>query len=216
VHGNAGPGLYEWEPGPGPNAGFTEAVSGSKAFKWKLATNEEGVCTAETATGTYTSPKTVGDVDIVLTGCVFYAAFETCETIVLKPLGGHIGVYATGATVAEDKLGLKLAPEVGTEMAEFACSNGGVNPYIWRGGSVIVPIESNKMLLKESLKYREHHGPGYREEQQPASFVGETPSPMEATGNFLELEEIKGYAPMGWEMSPKLINDEKIEANSVL
>jgi hypothetical protein len=212
----AGSARYEWEPGPGPSAGFTEAQSGPKAFKWKLATNEEGVCTGETATGEYTGPKTVGDVDIVLTGCVFYAVYESCETVVLRSLGGEIGVYALGETAARDKLGLKLAPEVGTQFAEFDCSTGRVNPYIWRGGSVIVPLQTNKMLLKESLKYRESHGPGYREEQIPASFVGELPSPMEATGNFFEEDEEKGYAPMGWETSPKLFNEEKLEANAVL
>ena len=210
----AGRESYEWEPGPGTNSGFTEALSGGKGFRWKLATNEEGSCAGETATGRYTGPKSVGEVNIVLTGCTFPGPSGACGTVALAPLAGEIGVYAVGETAKNDKLGLKLTPEAGERLAEFECE-AGVNPYIWRGGSIIVPLKTNKMLAREPLKYRQQNGPGYKEEQKPASFVGEAPSPLQATGNFRVGDE-KVFAPMGWGMSTELINEEPLEANSVL
>jgi hypothetical protein len=210
----AGRESYEWEPGPGPKARFTEALSGGKAFRWKLATNEEGFCSGETATGEYSGPKAVGHVNIVLSGCTFTGPSGNCGTVALEPLAGEIGVYTVGETAKRDKLGLKLTPEAGELLAEFECA-AGVNPYIWHGGSIIVPLKTNRMLSQELLKYKQRHPPGYNEEQEPASFVGETPSPLQATSNFRVGGE-KVFAPMGWGMSTELTNEEGLEANSVL
>ena len=73
------------------------------------------------------------------------------------------------------------------------------------------------MLATETLKYIDRNT-GFRgvlKEQVPASFVGETPSPLETTENGTRNGE-KVFGPMGWRMSTKLVNEEKIEANSVL
>ena len=81
------------------------------------------------------------------------------------------------------------------------------------GELVIVPLEGDVMLKRESLKY-DVQGKGGARHQVPASFVGETPTPIEGTpcpsecGGFFE--------PMAWKVTTKLVNEEKIEANSVL
>jgi hypothetical protein len=129
--------------------------------------------------------------------------------------GKKPGVYLLGETPATDKLGLKLTPESGERLAEFQCRLSPYNPYIWRGGFVIVPITSNKTLLTEALKYRAHYFGKFREEQLPPSFVGEAPDPLEGTEDFLVGEE-KPFVVMGWITSTKLFNEGKIEANSVL
>jgi len=201
---SAGPGKYEWESGPGPHAGFTET---SAHFTWLLETNEEGLCT-EHATGEYTGPKTVGHVDVVLTGCTQTNSTGSCGTIVLAPLKGEIGVYETG------KLGLKLSGEAGEMLAEFDCGTGGVNPYIWRGGSVIVPLKADKMLSAEKLKYKLHVR-NRRPEQVPASFLGEAPAPLEEAGNEMVGGE-KLFLPMAWRAIGQLVNEEALEANSVV
>jgi hypothetical protein len=209
-----GTGGYEWLPGPGPKPRFTEAVSGEDAFEWKLNSNEEHFCSGESATGEYTGAKTVAHVLIVLSGCRLYG--EPCETINLEPMRGELGVYELGSTAAADKLGLKLTPENGEKLAEFDCPGANFNPYVWRGGSVIVPLTANKMLLKEALKYRERFNRHpTREEQVPASFVGESPDPLEGTPDGTSGEE-KPFERMGWRMSPKLVNEERIEADSVV
>jgi hypothetical protein len=206
-----GSGSFQWRPGPGPSDGFSESASGSKAFKWQLASNETGTCTGESATGDYTGLKTVGSVEIVLSGCSFQGA---CGTIALERMHGEIGVYEAGATGAQDKVGLKLTPEAGETLAELHCGTG-LTLYRWRGGAVIVPLKTNKMLTKETLKYRAHHGPGFKEDTVPASFVGEMPDPLESTSNF-GIGEEKPYAPIGWQTNPKLVNEEAIEVNTVL
>jgi hypothetical protein len=211
----AGSELYEWSPGPGPKVKFTDILGGTKPFRWKLASNEEGVCSGESATGEYTGAKTVGRVDIVLTGCESGPPeFRLpCGTITVEPMRGEIGVYAKGETKALDKLGLKLSPETGERLAEFGCGKFEPTIFSWRGGSVIAPLVANKMLLKEALPLHQRHRTFCIEEQIPASFVGETPTPLESTHN-CEIE--REFGPMGWEMASKLTNEERIEANSVL
>jgi hypothetical protein len=209
---------YEWEPGPGPNARFTQSISGTRGFKWKLASNDEGNCTGESATGEYTGAKTVGHVLIVLTGCEwgFPEYRSPCETITLSPMRGTLGVYALGGTQATNKLGIQLTPENGSRLAEFNC---GKTPtlYQWRGGSVIGTIPADKMLAKLALAYHQKHGPGFYEEKQiPANFLGEAPNPLEATNDSLDGERQRIFAPMGWQVSTKITNEERLEANSVL
>jgi hypothetical protein len=212
----AGSEHFEWKPGPGPKAHFSESVSGTNVFKWKLASNEEGNCSGETATGEYTGPKTVAHVHIVLTGCSwgFVGSSSPCSTLTIASLGGEIGVYRLGETPLKNKIGLKLTPEVGEGITEFNCESG-LNPYTWLGGWVIVPLHTNMMLASESLSYKQLHGPGLKEEQLPAGFVGEAANPLRADGN-QTLGGERVFLPMGWQMTTTLVNEEKIETNSVL
>jgi hypothetical protein len=200
---------FEWLAGPGPKNKFTESVTGEKAFKAKLAGNEEHICTEESATGEYTGPKTVGNVRITLRNCS-----KDCENIVLEPMHGELGVYEHGETALTDKLGLKLMPEVGEFLSEFNCGASVANPFMWRGGWVIGALTSNKMLIKGPRKYRYHKPSQYGVEQLPQGFLGETPDPLEST-----TEEVAGgkkeWQPMAWAMATKMVNEEKIEASSV-
>jgi len=211
----AGTGAWEWEPGPGPKRGFAVTLTGTAGFLFKLATHAEGKCTGASAIGEYTGAKTVADVRMSFTGCV-YAGSPSCETITVAPLDGELGVYALGETPAKDKLGLKLSPESGTSLASFNCEKESLSPYLWRGGFVIAAVGANAMQLTGSWKFKQHTTPGkYGEEQIPSSFVGEPASPLESTGNGTNGMGEKVYDPMGWSMSTAVHNEEKIEANSV-
>jgi hypothetical protein len=202
---------YEWLSGPGAKTGFQDTLSGAAPFKWKLASNSEGICTGEHATGEYTGPKTVGHVQMVFTGCAWGSPLgrTACGSITIAPLRGELGVYAEGATAAQNKLGVKLSTESGELLTETMC--GELAPNRWRG-SVIAPLTANKMLQRESLPFKQKHVP-CGEEQIPAAFVGETPDPLEATHNCMIAEE---FGPLGWQMATQLVGEEKVEANSVL
>ena len=76
---------------------------------------------------------------------------------------------------------------------------------MWRGGSVIVPLKSNTMLLRGSLKFEVAGHRPTEKHQAPESFVGEPPNPLEG---FSESVECKA--------SIKLLNEEEIKANSGL
>jgi hypothetical protein len=211
----AGSQRYEWEPGPGPKPRFTQKLSGTKPFKWKLASNDEGVCSGESATGEYTGTKTLGGVHIVFTGCEFgFPGYRLpCGTVSIAPMRGELGVYKTGETQALDKLGVKLSPEAGSQLTELECGISEPTRMVWRGGFVIGELPANQMALKPALSFHQRHASSCIEEQIPASFVGETPSPLESTHNCFIGQE---FGPMGWQMSSNLFNEERLEANSVL
>jgi hypothetical protein len=120
-----------------------------------------------------------------------------------------------GETASKDKLGVKLFPESGEDIAVFNCgeSHADLNPYTWRG-SVIVPIAANSLVTKELLAFRQRHVQG-EEEQKPATSLAKCPDPLEGTSNFERLNGERVFLVMGWQMSTHLVNEEAL-ANSVL
>jgi hypothetical protein len=207
----AGSGSWEWEPGPGPKAHFSAALNGTSTFRWLFQNGGfGGKCTGVSLSGEYTGPKTVGAVHLAFTGCSYTG---NCGTIAIAPLVGELGVYALGETAEKNKLGLKLRPETGTSYAEFSCSSGSFGPELWRGGFVIGQAKSNVMALTSSLNFQQHHARAV-EEQVPSNFLGEPPSPLEATGDF-EIEHSKYFVEIGWAMALSVHGEERIEANSV-
>ncbi len=115
-----------------------------------------------------------------------------------------------GETPLTNKLGLKLTPEGSKELARFDCHDSD-GERVWTGGSVIAALKSNAMLSEQPLTYSVGRGGHFEHHLQlPRSFVGETPNPLVEEAGCCDPEHIV------WKMNPKLVNEEKIEANSIL
>jgi hypothetical protein len=207
---------FVWIPGIGSKTKFSEKVFAEKAFKWKLAGNDEGICVEEAATGEYTSPKTVGNVRITLNSCGWKGGPTGCGPIVLEPMRGELGVYELGETPLTNKIGLKLEPEAGNMIAAFNCETSTPpNPFTWQNGWVIGAVTTNKMLIKNTVKYKYRKPSSFGIEQLPQGFLGELPNPMESSTALIHGEE-KEFQALGWQLTTKMNNEEKIEVSSTL
>ena len=208
--GPTGGGRYEWEPGPGARTGFTVHAS---TLQLTLQGNERQGCKPVNATGEITGPKTVGDV--VFTMQCEESRFD-CETVVTAPMRGELGVYALGATPAQDRIGLKLEAEVGDEWAEFDCF-APPSPFVWTGGFVIGQMKANRMSSSQGLLFKAKHLRNeFAVEQQPMSFVGGAPDQPEGTLSNGTSGDEKIQQKLGWTMRSKLFAEESIEVSSVL
>jgi hypothetical protein len=145
-------GSYEWLPGAGPAAKFktTGGVGTLETVNGTTVT-----CKTEGSGGEFNSTKTV-------TGVVGTAGAKEGE-IVTNPLEGRIGFE----NKAKKKIAFDLFPTAadGGLYVTFNCTG---QLHITVGGSVLVNIESDKMLTSLALKYSAKRGI-----QKPVKFEGE-------------------------------------------
>ncbi len=194
---------YEWLQGV-PRAGFrTKLTSGSVTLE--TITGSKVTCKGATSAGEYTGDKMVGALVLTLTGCI--RASEKCSTgsvageVVSEPLGGALGVIELGASANKDNIGLDLSPVGKTgPLMEFSC--GAITVSV--RGSVIVPVNANRMALTQGLKFRASSG-----KQTPEGFVGAPKDILEAS--FAG----KPFEQAGLTLTTTQTNEEKIEVNSV-
>ncbi len=154
-------------------------------------------CVAETGTGEYTGPKSLGDVVLTFTGCTGMSA--KCTTpgqaegvIQTAPLEGLLGTVTAGAKPIESTVGLELAGSSPSRMfAEFSC---GSSTFALRGAAIaqvtanaeVGTAKSSEKGKNPSIRFVETKG-----RQNPRAFEGATPDPLEASVNG------GAYVPMG-------------------
>jgi len=113
-----------------------------------------------------------------LTGCALAgakcsSAAAPAGEIVSRSLEGALGVEQLGASESKDKLGLDLVPTGGAgAVMEFSCGSTAVAVR----GSVIVPLEANKMATSSALEFKASKG-----KQKPESFAGGPTDVLEAS-----------------------------------
>jgi hypothetical protein len=195
---------YEWQPGA-LDSGFTTA-STSKSVTLDPVTGAKVTCTDATGAGEYRASNAVAGVVLALTGCA--RSGESCSSgavageISSNPLEGVLGIERLGATANRDKIGLELFPAGGTgAVMEFSCGLTSVSVQ----GQVIVPLATDKMSAKQTLKFKAAKGV-----QKPQSF---------ATGPAHVLEASFDQAPLvqiGLTMTATLADGEALEVNSVV
>lgn len=204
---------YEWYPGV-IKAHFTTTLT-SGTIKLQPISGTLVKCSGETGEGEYTEPKAVGGVTLRFTGCK--RAATTCASasggpgeIVTHPLNGALGVYQAGTSSLTNKIGLDLYP-VGPGgagagvVAKFTCASGSSSTAVSVQGSVIVPIESNKMLLDNKLKAKETSG-----HQKPEGFLAEPADYLEQA-----LSGGSSFLQTGLDASITQVNEEEVEVDSV-
>jgi hypothetical protein len=179
---------------------------------------EKVECAGVSATGEYTSPKTVS-VNSTFTGCTT-TEFEqevSCQSagassgeVVIKPLTGELGIIKKESLPTSNTVGISLAPTSGTVITEFECGPffpGTLNIYakLVTTGSVIHQVTTNKMLLEENEKFSQSKGL-----QKPENFDGGEKDVLESS--------LDGGAPVqaGESLLTRLFNEEKIEVNTVV
>jgi hypothetical protein len=197
------PGNYEWLPGEGKSAKFTNAITEGLAT-FETVKGSKVVCTTEAGSGEYTGNKTVAGVTLTFTGCERLG--EQCTStgaasgeIVTDALEGVLGVEKLGETVVKNKIGLDLFP-VGNAgpVIDFSCGATDVSVR----GSVILPVVASKMLLSTKQKFLASKG-----KQKPEKFVEGAKDVLEASFN-------KGaYEQIGLSVKLTQTNEEPIEVN---
>jgi hypothetical protein len=171
-------GKFEWQPGPGPNAGFT---STTEASVLETVGKTSVRCDAGTAKGEFTGPRT--DIaTITFTGCELGSLSGIpCQTpgaregeVITTQLEGGIG-YISGAGTTRPVVGMRLAPAAGSEFASAECSG----TVVTVSGSVIGTVTGaiNKMTLATWLKFRAAKG-----RQIPEQLEGAPTSVLHAEG----------------------------------
>jgi hypothetical protein len=195
------------EKGEGKEEAVLETVHGSKVE-----------CSGVSATGEYTSPKTVS-VNSTFTGCTT-TEFEqevTCQSagassgeVKIKPLDGELNIIKKESLPTSNTVGISLAAASGTVITEFECGPffpGTLNIYakLVTTGSVIHQVTANKMLLEENEKFVQSKGL-----QKPENFDGGEKDVLESS--------LDGGEPVqaGESLLTRLYNEEKIEVNTVV
>jgi hypothetical protein len=197
-------GRYEWEPGPGPHAGFTSTAEVSEL---ETVGKVHMKCHAGTAKGEFTGPKS--DVaTITFTGCEYGSPSGVpCETpgaregeVVTNRLEGGLG-YISGAGTTKPLVGMRLAPASGTQFAGVECSGVAVT----LSGSVIGTVTGviDRMALTSSLKFKASKG-----KQAPEQFEGGGSSVLSAAAGG-EAEQA------GLTTSESNTNEEAVEVRAV-
>jgi hypothetical protein len=108
-------GKYEWYPGVVKNRFTTKIKEGTKVTL-ETVRGLKVICTGETSTGEYTSPKVEEKVVLTLTGCEANGYTASSEgaaegEVVTTPTECELGVIKKGETPAKDKIGLTCAEE---------------------------------------------------------------------------------------------------------
>jgi len=161
---------YEWYSGV-LATGFTLQAS---AAVLETAAGATVTCTAEHASGTFSSAKTLGSTVIKLTGCE--SAGHKCTTkgrpageIESEQLEGEIGWISKTAK----KTGLVLRPAVGGgPFMEYFCGSS----LFTVTGTVAVPLKVDKTSSSQILRYKAKHGV-----QRPEGLEGATSEPLTST-----------------------------------
>jgi hypothetical protein len=205
-------GNYEWMPGPGPNNKFTLADKEAATTTFETTRDNLMHCTGLSASGEYTGPKTVGNLNVILTGCKAPAAGGlTCTTkgratgeLVLNTLEGELGVIEKGETPVQNKVGLDLFPVGNREgvVIAFECTPAAFAEY---RGSVIIKVPTKASALTTTLKAIEKKGV-----QKPERFEGAPRDVLEA--NYLA----SGFEQNGLAATLLRTNEEKLEINPVI
>ena len=192
-------GKYEWFPG------VVKAKQRTAGGKGVLTTvGGLGVhCETESSVGEYSGTKEVKNVVVTFNGCE--SAGAKCETtgaatgeLVTKPLEGIVG----WENKAAKKAAFDLYPVGKTGLfIEFAC----VGLTVAVRGSVLVPIQTDKMSATIPLKYKATNGV-----QEVEHFEGEPNDVLESS--------FRGgaYEQSGQAISATATNQEKLELNAVV
>jgi hypothetical protein len=165
-------------------------------------------CSGLSASGEYSGPKTIANLTTTFTGCELANTEISCQSgatsgeIVSQTLKGELGWDKQEADPTKSKVGIDLTPSSGSVVSEFNC--GGFFSIVV-SGSVIHDVKGNKMLLEENEKLVQKNG-----EQKPEKFEG-LPADI--------LETSIGGGPVaqsGLGLLSRLVNEEKIEVNTVV
>ncbi len=163
-------------------------------------------CKTETSDGEFTSPKAVGNIAVVFTGCE--SVGFTCETS--GSAEGEIATNPLAGTLVWEKFGKKIAidlvPQTGELFVEFAC---GPSPVKVKG-SVLTNIPANKSDLKLEEKFSAKKG-----KQKPEYYYT---SKTEKTKDVL-ISKIGGpgeeYEQSGQTITNIQTDEEALEVNTV-
>lgn len=196
-----GKGNYEWEAGPGAKNKFkTSAGSG-------VLETENGTavgCKTEESGGEVNGTKTFTGVTVRFTGCQTLGT--PCKTtgaaegeIVTNPLEGKIGIEKKPKKVAVD---LFPTPADDGLYATFTCLRT-LKASV--GGSVLVPITSDKMASTFALKYSTKKGI-----QKPSKLEGESEDVL-----LTEINEDGRDERSGITITSTQVMEEEMEINTV-
>ncbi|MGO9322094.1 MAG: hypothetical protein ACLQBY_15010 [Solirubrobacteraceae bacterium] len=183
---------------------------------FETVNGERVECSGVSATGEYTSAKTVS-LNSTFTGCETEAFEQTvaCHSpgaksgeIVDSTLEGVVGLIKKESLPTSSTAGIALSAPGGT-IAEIECG-----PFVFGSvevtaktvvtGSVIHQVTANKMVLEETEKFVQSKGL-----QKPENFDGGPQDVLESS--------LEGAKPVqaGEGLLTKLINEEKIELSTV-
>jgi hypothetical protein len=161
---------YEWTPGPGPKAKFTDKIKELTLAVIETVSKRQVVCTGESATGEYAGRKALANLAVTFTGCEM--EHTKCSStshaegeLVSAQLAGSLGIVTKSVEgPLNDKVAVDLFPVAeGGPVLEFHCGATGVTVK----GSVLYPVASDKMTAKGTLKYSATSG-----RQKPEGFEG--------------------------------------------
>jgi hypothetical protein len=197
-------GGFEWEPGA-TKPGFT-LVGSEGGATFETVHSAKIACTGDSGSGEYAGTKALTGLTLVFTGCD--SAGQPCTSegassgdIDTGALEATLGVETRAGSAIHFKLALDIAPAAGGEtFARFTC---GASEDTLRG-SVIVPIQDNKMDSGFALKFAATKG-----KQKPEHLA-------EAAKDVLE-ESVAGghFEQTGLTAKITQTNEEAVEANSV-
>lgn len=178
----------------------------------ETVTGERVECSGVSATGEYTSAKTVS-LDSTFTGCETerYGVTAPCTStgagsgeIVDFPLEGVVGLVKKESLPTSSTAGIDLSAPGGT-IAEVECGPFfGITGEVVVTGSVIHQVSANKMLLEENEKFVQSKGI-----QKPENFDGGAQDVLESSLNGEKAVQA------GEGLLTELINEEKIELSTV-
>jgi hypothetical protein len=207
----AGKEAFNWEPGPGPKPGFEDNMAAGKVATLESTNKETVLCKTQHSNGEYNAANSKQTKNIVVkfTGCELKPFEVKCNTagsavgeLVTQKLKSELGVITiSGEGPIKNKLGNDLTPETGEEFINFECAKIPVRVT----GSVIVPVKSNTMTNKETLKFTQSKG-----KQKPEKFA------PPAEKDTLLTESGKNAFQSGQTITTVQLGEEKMEANSVM
>jgi alpha-tubulin suppressor-like RCC1 family protein len=189
-------------------AHFTTSIKALTEAKLETKSGQPITCKGESSTGEYSGQKAVANVVVTFTGCHLGVSGNCQSTaapegeIVTNTLKGVLGVVKVSSEgPVKNKIGLDLSPAEAPSLAELECAG---TPVAVRG-SIIVEVKANSMLNKVTLKYVQVKGV-----QKPSQFAGE---PLDV----LETRFAEGpFAQAGLALTTNLLDEEKLEVNSVV
>jgi hypothetical protein len=166
-------------------------------------------CGGEFNTGEYstTNFKEVENVHVTFTECEETLLHTACGTgtassgeISTSALRGTLGIIKAETSPVNNSIGLRLEAAPGSDVSDFECIGIFGNTQEKVTGSVIHKVNANHMLLTENEKFLQRKG-----FQKPENFEGSTNEVLYTNG-----------VQSGEELLTELINEEKIEVNSVV
>lgn len=155
-------GKFEWSPGPGPRAGFTDRLSNPI-----LETTDRSViaCALALTEGEYTGPKSESISRATMSGCHLEGSDASCQSspgedgVITSslPLQGELGLILAGGG---RQVGWSMKPEPpATSLMSFVCGAAPAMESATLEGSVIgsaAPVDG--MVASFDLRYRQRRG----------------------------------------------------------